>query len=147
MDMFLKINKQNHLKPPQVVPRSRTVISSISCRSIYFVLFIQIPEWVQISEADALLQVLVLVCSIADGFLHSSWLSHQLSHLYGNPIPAAGHLKYTPEEHPAPSHPTQAALRLLSLEFSAAPLFWNTLGHSGLVTKAALRNLSEQCSL
>lgn len=45
--------------------------------------------------------------------------SHQLSHLYGNPIPAAGHLKYAPEEHPAPSHPTQTnwcPARLLSLE-------------------------------
>lgn len=64
--------------------------------------------------------------------------SHPLSHLYGNHIPAAEHLKHTwGASSSFPPHP-HCPDRLLSLESSGAPLFWNTLGHFGSVQKQAL---------
>lgn len=107
MDTFLKINKQNNLKIPQVVPTSRSAAFQADQSTLLYLL--KISEWTKISEADAHLQVLVLVCSTAI-FCTPIGCSHLLSHLYGNHIPVAEHLRHTPEEHPAPSHPTLTAL-------------------------------------
>lgn len=71
MDTFLKINKQNNLKIPQVVPTSRSAAFQADQSTLLYLL--KISEWTKISEADAHLQVYSSSLQHSN-FLHSSWL-------------------------------------------------------------------------